>query len=296
MLRPKASYSNPANGGYYNITGPTNYHLLVLGTLPVIADGDATLSACLGGGGQLVKSGPGTLTISNENTNTGPIIVAACGQLLVESGGWYENRGIGSGSLTISNGATAEFTISHGFGGSNYGEPVTINNGTLQLDGDNYSSGLNLTAGTINVATGHYLAPISSMICTVNAAATTSVINTPSLSLQGAVTFNVARGRAVTDLAVAGGVISGTGDSITKTGARVFYRLAARPTIQARPRLPPAPCKWMARSAPIRFRSPTPPRSQAREPSTATLPFPAAARSLLAMRASGRCCSPANSP
>lgn len=220
-VTPKSILFNPTNGGYYNIvSSSTNNYILLSGTVPLVADGDATISAPLGGGGQIVKSGPGALTVTGENTNTGAIRVDG-GRLVVTGGGWYENRGIGSGLLTISNGAAAEFTQSHGFGGSNYGEPVTIDNGTLQLDGDNYSSGITLTGGTINGASGHYLAPVSGMTCTVNASASASVINTPTLSLQGAVTFNVARGSGTVDLQVTGGVISGSGP-ITKSGTGIL--------------------------------------------------------------------------
>ena len=79
------------------------------------------------------------------------------GKLLATGGGWYGNRSIGSGSLTVNSGALVEFTQSHGFGIGPSGKSATINGGTLKLDGDNYISGFTLTGGTIN-SLGNYVA------------------------------------------------------------------------------------------------------------------------------------------
>lgn len=219
-VTPGGLIFNADNGGSYSFSSSGG--MLVLSGSPVITcNGSATLSATLNGSGALTVTGPGTLTVTGENTNTGAITVNG-GNILVTGGGWYANRGIGSGSLVVSNGAVAEFTQSHGFGESNYGEPVNLNNGTLQLDGDNYASAIALTAGTINVAATHYLAPIGGMTCAVNAGSTASAINTPRLALQGAVTFSVSRGSAPVDLAIGGGDIDGSSGSITKTGAGIL--------------------------------------------------------------------------
>ena len=218
-VTPSGMIFNANSGGTYNFSSSGG--MLILSGTPAITCNDSeTIGATLNGGG-LVKTGPGTLTITGGNTNTGVIVVGG-GKLLATGGGWYGNRSIGSGALTVSNGAVAEFSVSHGFGYGSGGQPVTLNNGMLQLDGDNYASAITLTAGTITGASGHYLAPISGMTCTVNAAATASTISTPRLALQGNITFSVARGSGAVDLQIAGGDIDGSGASITKSGAGIL--------------------------------------------------------------------------
>lgn len=220
-VTPSGLLFAPDNGGSFLLSSSASTAVLMLTNTPTFTlNSSVNISSPLGGGG-FSLTGPGTLTLPGENTNTGSIIVNGA-YLLATGGGWYENRSIGSGSLIVSNGGTAEFTQSHGFGESNYGEPVTLNNGTLQLDGDNYASAITLTAGTINGAATHYLAPISGMTCTVNASAITSIINTPTLALQGNVTFTVARGSGPADLQLTGGVITGSSAAMTKSGAGVL--------------------------------------------------------------------------
>ena len=219
-VTPSGIIFNANNGGNYSFSSSGSSALIFSGTPSIICNDNVTFSELLGGSGSFIKSGGGTLTVTGGNTNSGPVVING-GKLVATGGGWYSNRGIGSGALTISNGAVAEFTQSHGFGESNGGEPVTLNNGTLLLDGDNYASAITMTAGTITGANSHYIAPIGGMNCTVNAAAVASSISTPTLSLQGSVTFNVARGTSPVDLQLSGGVITGVGP-ITKSGAGIF--------------------------------------------------------------------------
>jgi autotransporter-associated beta strand protein len=165
----------------------------------------------LNGSGALTITGPGTLTLTGENTNTGAITVNG-GNLLATGGGWYESRGIGSGALTVSNGAVAEFTQAHGFGENNYGEPATLNGGTLQFDLENYVSSLTMTAGTVTGAgeirtTGGTYATLAS--------SSPSVINV-NVNFVSAGNFNVARGTGVVDLQDSGPA-SNTGN-FTKSG------------------------------------------------------------------------------
>ena len=220
-VTPSAILFYSDNGGSFYLSSSATNLFLMLSNNPVITvDANADISSPLGGGG-FSLTGPGTLTLAGGNTNTGTITVNG-GHLLATGGGWYGNRSIGSGTLVVTNGGTAEFTVSHGFGESNYGQPVTLNNGTLQLDGDNYFSAITMTAGTINGVSGHTLEPVGSMTCTVNAAATASVINAPSLSLQGNITFTVARGTGPVDLQLTGGAITGSSAAITKGGAGIL--------------------------------------------------------------------------
>ena len=219
-VTPSGMIFNANNGGTYNFSSSGGSLLILSGTPTITCNDSATITAPLNSGG-FKKVGAGTLTITGGNTNTGAITIGS-GKLLATGGGWYGNRSIGSGALTVSNGAVAEFSVSHGFGYGSGGQPVTLNNGSLQLDGDNYGSAVTMTAGSITVASGHYFAPISGMTCTVNAAATASTISTPRLALQGAVTFSVARGSGAVDLQLAGASIDGSSGAITKTGAGIL--------------------------------------------------------------------------
>src|SRR5208337_4337818 len=120
-------------GGTYNLSSSGSSLLILSGAPTFTANEDATLSATLSGNGQLIKAGLGTLTITGGNTNTGAITVNA-GRLLATGGSWYASRSIGSGSLFINPGATAEFTQAHGFGEDNYGRSAVVNGGILQFD------------------------------------------------------------------------------------------------------------------------------------------------------------------
>jgi len=183
-------------------------------TLTADGPGNITLSALMTGAGGLTKNGAGTLTISANNNYSGATVVNG-GKLLATGGGWYGDRSVGSGPLTINAGAVAEFTQSHGFGVGPSGKSVTINGGTLKLDGDNYINGFTLTGGTIN-SSGNYVAPQTGTY-TVNASASSSVLSVKDFRMQGAVTLNVANGAAGVDLAFSG-VLSGN-YGFTKSGA-----------------------------------------------------------------------------
>ena len=122
---------------------------------------------------------------------------------------------IGSGSLTVSNGALAEFTATHGFGADAGGRSATLNAGTLQFDHENYVSGLALTAGSVTGA-GEFRA--LGVTYTVNPSSNPSVISTP-LMLYGSPTFNVAKGSGSVDLLVSGNINVNGAYNLTKTGA-----------------------------------------------------------------------------
>jgi autotransporter-associated beta strand protein len=221
-VAPKSIIFNPANGGYYNLTGSNIYHLMLSGPVPIILDGDATISAYLGGSGQLVKSGPGTLTLTVANTNTGPVVISE-GRVIAGISPWYSPRSIGSGSLTISNGATIEFTGTHGFGDDASGRSATLNNGTLQFDHENYVSGLTMTAGSI-VGAGEMRTP-GNVTYTFNAASAASLISVPVNLVSGNATFNVARGTSAADFVSSGNNYGGYG--FTKSGAGIMVMSGA---------------------------------------------------------------------
>jgi autotransporter-associated beta strand protein len=217
-VAPSGILFNANNGGNYDVSSSANgtSHLILSGAVIITANNDATIDAYLKGGGQLIKSGPGTLTISGGNTNTGAVIVNG-GRLLATGGGWYANRSIGSGSLIVSNGAVAEFSVAHGFGAGAGGYSATLSSGgTLQFDHENYVSGLTLTAGVLMGAgeirtTGGTYSTL--------AAANPSVISLPVNFVSGG-TFNIARGTGSADL-LATGYAYDTG-ALTKSGAGIM--------------------------------------------------------------------------
>ena len=209
-VTPSGIWFNADNGGVYSLSATGTNILILAGTPVITANASASISAPLSGGG-LTKTGPGTLTLTGGNTNTGTVTVNG-GQLVATGGGWYGNRSIGSGLLVISNGASAEFTVAHGFGYGTGGEPVTINNGTLQFDHENYVSALNLTGGGVigageirTIATTYY----------TYGAATNSLIGC-TLNLVSSCTFSVTNGTSAVGLLVTGTAYGAGG--ITKAG------------------------------------------------------------------------------
>jgi autotransporter-associated beta strand protein len=205
-------YAN--NGGSYSLSSAGGA-LNLLGIPTLTGNADASLSAFLKGNGFL-KTGPGTLTITAANTNTGPVIVAG-GKLVATASCWYSPRSIGSGLLTVSNGAVAEFTATHGFGADAGGRSAIINGGTLQFDHENYVSGLTLNGGSI-VGSGEFRA-LSGATYTVSPSASSSFLATP-ISFYGSPNFNVARGSSAVDLLVTSSAYNTGG--FTKSGAGVM--------------------------------------------------------------------------
>jgi len=211
-VTPAGIIFNQNNGGTYNITnggGAIN----LSGTVAMVTMGDGTISATLKGSGALIKTGPGTLTLTAPNTNTGPVTIGD-GLVIATVAPWYSPRSIGSGALTVSNGAVAEFTGSHGFGADASGRSATlVNGGTLQFDKENYVSGLSMTAGSI-IGAGELRS--ESTTYTINSAATNSLISC-GVNLVSSCTFNVANGTPVVDMLISGNIY-GSGN-ITKSGA-----------------------------------------------------------------------------
>jgi autotransporter-associated beta strand protein len=211
-VTPGGLLFNANNGGAYTIMSTTG-GLNLSGTPTLTANDNVTINAYLKGNG-LIKAGPGTLTLTGGNTNTGTITVNG-GRVVATGGGWYGNRSIGSGSLTVGSGATAEFTLAHGFGVDPSGRSATINGGTLQFDLENYVSGLTLNGGSL-VGGGQFRAVGATY--NVTASANSSVISTP-IYLYGNATFNVADGSAPVDLLLSGNVnLTGT-FTLNKSGA-----------------------------------------------------------------------------
>ena len=216
-LTPGGILFNITGGGSYNITNSAN-SINLSGSPQIVVNGNATISATLKGSGQLNKTGPGTLTLTAANTNTGAVAISG-GRVIATVSPWYSPRSIGSGALTVSNNAVAEFTGSHGFGADASGRAATLaNGGTLQFDKENYVSGLTLTAGNI-IGAGELRS--EAVTYTVNSATNSSTISC-GVNLVSSCTFNVANGAAAVDLLISGGIYGAGGFTKSGTGLLQF--------------------------------------------------------------------------
>ena len=203
-------------------------------TLTVGNNGLATAySGVMSGGGGLVKSGSGTLTLSSNNTYSGGTTVAGGTLALIGA-----NNGSGAvrGNLAINAGAevNADFSgtgWSLGWVSGNCVSPITINGGVLNFGSPAGGAGLSaasitLTGGTISGGNFDWYNGITSTpTLATSAAAATSVVSAPiSLRLGGAnyLTLAVAAGNAPngTDLLVSGNITNNDGGSggLVKTG------------------------------------------------------------------------------
>jgi autotransporter-associated beta strand protein len=180
---------------------------LVPGSITVDAAGDYLFSGAgsIGGGGALVKSGAGRLTLATANASTGPTTVAG-GVLQVGSG---MTPGSVAGAVAIDAGAGLELVA------GTLGGPVTVSGGVLAATGGTVTGPLVVTGGTASFAGGRLAAA-----ATVNDGALLlggggvlgPVHGLPiAIAAPGRVVFD--HGDAV-DLA---GIVSGAG-TITKAG------------------------------------------------------------------------------
>ncbi len=183
--------------------------------------------------GTLTKTGPGTLRLVSYTGST----AAAASDLsiqggVVEFGTGYFNAspfGYRALSINVAPGGILRTTTAHALGGDNidagtsWGQ-VRLLGGTAQFNGSQYISG-----GTVNgegrlvleggiVEGSADLRGLNSTVTVLPSATTSEIRNSGGISLQyGGLTFDVADGVAVTDLAVKNAITSTNG--ITKMGA-----------------------------------------------------------------------------
>ena len=206
---------------------------LTIGVADGAAADDLVISSLIVSNGfpsaPLVKTGAGTLVLTNHNTITGGTTVNG-GILRLDSTN-AANSVVGPGTLTINAGATVETAV-NSFGW-NYQNNVVINGGTLRqindAEGpDSHLRNVTLAAGTMTGVDAAKLFNLHGDV-TVNAAATSSSINTAQLNLAATAgvsasatqtTFTVADGAAATDLDVTSLMAGGSG--LIKAGAGVM--------------------------------------------------------------------------
>lgn len=153
---------------------------IVIGSLGAVVDtiggADATLGGTISGGGGITKTGAGSLTLSGNNTFTGPTVVAA-GTLRAGSGNLFSSSGVvslaggttvdlngfsqtigslaGTGSLILGN--SAQLTLGGNNSNTFFGGPISgtggltkLGNGLLSLSGANtYTGGTRLLGGSL---------------------------------------------------------------------------------------------------------------------------------------------------
>ena len=195
---------------------------------------DVTLASALSGSGSLIKTGTGTLTLSDANTYSGGTTVGAgsiafsslasfgSGPIALDGGGLRWTSGnttdistrltaLGSGGATFDTNGNS-VTFASALSGS--GALTKSGAGTLTLSGANtYSGGTVLADGTLAIASADALGS-GPLIFNGGSLATSGALTLSSaISLNRSVAFSTAGG----DLTLAG-AISGLG-SLTKTDA-----------------------------------------------------------------------------
>jgi fibronectin-binding autotransporter adhesin len=214
------------DGGTIRATAPFTMNantVLVNGTTFDTNGNNVVITSWLqnGGAGGLVKTGAGTLTLTNINSYTGGTIVNA-GTLSLAANAGYARVG---GVLTVNSGATVE-TTGDGTGLGFYDQLTTlnVNGGTATSAGVmhvwNLTGGVNLTGGTlqsnsgVSTASGAQLEWNRTSVTTL-ASATTSTIG-GRINIRGdngytTVDLTVADGAAATDLAVTAAITEAAG-------------------------------------------------------------------------------------
>ena len=195
-------------------------------TLEFAIDGTFTTSRYLRGAGSYVKSGSGSLTLTNtSNSFTGNLAVTG-GTLTLTPGttsgyaGPLGAGGNGQNNVTIAQGAT--LVINTNRGTSYHRGNVTLNGGTLTVNGQDNSlaSGRAITfdtaAGTLG-GSGQVRRRDSGNSVAVTAAGSGSLISVADLNLlDNSPRIDVADGDQDADLTISGGI---SGSSLNKFGA-----------------------------------------------------------------------------
>jgi autotransporter-associated beta strand protein len=205
------------------------------GTLAFNLVGAQTVGVVISSGGSLIKSGPGTLTLSATNTYTGGTTVNG-GTLVLTAAGTASGGAI-RGNLTINNGGTVTAAALYDVLGTATGTNVptlTINAGGVfniadTAGNDGYDTNLVLAGGSVtNTSSGGFQFNTGYGIS--SSGPTTSTISAPVV-IRGT-SFPIATAAGVAsgvDLMISGPVSNGSGGTapISKTGTGVLQLTGA---------------------------------------------------------------------
>jgi hypothetical protein len=220
---------DPGSGGTLMLSATNTPTITVLNQ-------SATITAPLATTGGLVIGGNGTLALSAQDVLGGGVTVNG-GTLVFQPGGVFDAHG--ASSLTINNGATAEWNGTANFDGiingplpitvnaggilevtarstmgydypANYAN-ITLNGGTLALLADQYINTITLNGGTVTGPGGvtYWYAIPTAIICTSNATIASAVI----LNNNFLATIDVSPGQTLTI-----GYFQSPGGSVILTG------------------------------------------------------------------------------
>jgi autotransporter-associated beta strand protein len=182
--------------------------------------GNVQLDGIISGAGQLVKDGPGTLTINSRNTFENDFIVSN-GLVNVAVGSWYQGPVLGTSNVVIRPGARLDVTGYHPFGYANaeVNPAIIVDGGTLAYGGDAYTYALDLTNGAQviyrdRVARG---VPMRGRIDSRASAAPNVVDITPAL-YAGDIILSASLASGYADLLLARGLYGPGGIILTNAG------------------------------------------------------------------------------
>ena len=123
----------------------------------VYSDKSATLAGVVGGTGSITKTGPGTLTLSNNgNTFSGGVTVSA-GTFAVSAGTGAGAKSLfGTGSVTVNTGATVRVGAGSTSNAMSYANNFNLNGGTLHAQDAVVTYGGTITLGANSTVTVQY--------------------------------------------------------------------------------------------------------------------------------------------
>ncbi len=205
------------NGGTTGALGGSgNISIGTSGTLEISRSDAQTLTRTAIGGGTLVKSGTGTLTVNSANHVVDFVVNE--GTFAPRGGAWATSFAANR-TITVNTGGTLD-TTTHalgGLGGATRPNNIVINEDAIwKLNNEQQlpNTALTLNAGIVN---GPGDVRGGGTIATIAHATKSSVINAPISTGNGGVTFNTADGDVAVDLSVTGAIVGG--NVITKIGA-----------------------------------------------------------------------------
>ncbi len=205
------------NGGTTGALGGSgDINIGISGTLEISRSDAQTLTRTAIGGGTLVKSGTGTLTVNSANHVVDFVVNE--GTFAPRGGAWATSFAANR-TITVNTGGILD-TTTHalgGLGGATRPNNIVINEDAIwKLNNEQQlpNTALTLNAGIVN---GPGDARGGGTIVTVAHSTKSSVINAPISMGNGAVTFNTADGDVAADLSVTGAIVGG--NAITKLGA-----------------------------------------------------------------------------